>query len=100
MSRGHAAMVEGVPLGALRTGDVFGEMSLVHSNKTTATVVATRQATVLFLGREYVAKIVAAVPEIKSYLEALAEDQRSTISSRSARTTRRRTSASSSDDLH
>ncbi len=66
---------EGVPLGALRTGDVFGEMALVHSSKTMATVLATRQATVLFLAREYVSKIVAAVPEIKSYLEALAEDR-------------------------
>ncbi|HVK83996.1 MAG TPA: cyclic nucleotide-binding domain-containing protein, partial [Kofleriaceae bacterium] len=32
-------------------------------------------ATVLFLAREYVARIVAAMPEIKSYLEALAEDR-------------------------
>jgi hypothetical protein len=30
---------------------------------------------VLYLAREYIAKIVAAVPEIKSYLEALAEER-------------------------
>jgi CRP-like cAMP-binding protein len=64
-----------VPLGALRTGDVFGEMALLRNARTTATVVAQRPATVLFLAREYVAKIVAAMPEIKKYLEALAEDR-------------------------
>jgi len=64
-----------VPLGTLRTGDVFGEMALLRNARTTATVVAQRPATVLFLAREYVAKIVAAVPEIRSYLEALADDR-------------------------
>jgi cAMP-dependent protein kinase regulator len=64
-----------VPLGNLKTGDVFGEMALLRNMKTTATVVATRPATVLFLAREYVARIVAAMPEIKSYLEALAEER-------------------------
>ena len=64
-----------VPLGTLRTGDVFGEMALLRNARTTATVVAQRPATVLFLAREYVARIVAAVPEIRSYLEALAEDR-------------------------
>ena len=62
-------------LGGLKTGDVFGEMSVLHNTRTTATVVATRAATVLFLAREYVARIVQGVPEIKSYLEALAEDR-------------------------
>jgi CRP-like cAMP-binding protein len=64
-----------VPLGGLRTGDVFGEMAILRNAATTATVVCVRQATVLFLAREYVARIVAAVAEIKSYLEALAEDR-------------------------
>jgi CRP-like cAMP-binding protein len=64
-----------VPLAGLRTGDVFGEMALVRNAPTTATVVAVRPATVLFLAREYVERIVAAVPEIRSYLEALAEDR-------------------------
>lgn len=64
-----------VPLGGLRTGDVFGEMSLLRNARTNATVVAQRPATVLFLAREYVSRIVAAMPEIKSYLEALAEDR-------------------------
>ncbi|HZJ64659.1 MAG TPA: cyclic nucleotide-binding domain-containing protein, partial [Kofleriaceae bacterium] len=64
-----------VPLGGLRTGDVFGEMAMLRHAQTTATVIAVRPATVLFLGREYVERVVAAVPEIKSYLEALAEDR-------------------------
>ncbi|MBS1120328.1 MAG: cAMP-binding protein, partial [Deltaproteobacteria bacterium] len=64
-----------IPLGALKTGDLFGEMSVVRNARTTAMVIAQRPATVLFLAREYVERIVVAVPEIKSYLEALAEDR-------------------------
>ena len=66
---------QAVPLGALRTGDVFGEIAVLRNARTTATVACVRPSTVLFLAREYVARIVAAVPEIKSYLEALAEDR-------------------------
>jgi cAMP-dependent protein kinase regulator len=62
-----------VPLGALRTGDVFGEMALLRGGATTATVTASRQSTVLFLAREYVARLVGNFPEIKRYLEELAE---------------------------
>src|SRR5207237_10837042 len=54
-----------VPLGGLKTGDVFGEMSLSRNARTTATVVAQRPATVLYLGRDVVARIVSGVPEIK-----------------------------------
>lgn len=64
-----------VSLGGLRSGDVFGEMAVLRNARTTATVVAQRPATVLFLAREYVERIVDAVPEIRSYLEALAEDR-------------------------
>src|ERR1700733_5195902 len=42
-----------VPLGTLRTGEVFGEMALLRNTRTGATVVAQRPATVLFLAREY-----------------------------------------------
>jgi CRP-like cAMP-binding protein len=64
-----------VPLAALKTGDVFGEMALLRNARTTATVIAQRTATVLYLARDFVARIVSAVPEIRSYLEALAEDR-------------------------
>jgi CRP-like cAMP-binding protein len=67
---GHA-----VSLAGLRTGDVFGEIAVLRNAQTTATVVTQRPSTVLFLAREYVERIVAGVPEIKSYLEALAEDR-------------------------
>jgi CRP-like cAMP-binding protein len=69
----RAADGSATPLGGLKTGDVFGEMSILRNARTAATVVATRAATVLFLAREYVTRIMAGVPEIKSYLEALAE---------------------------
>jgi CRP-like cAMP-binding protein len=71
----RAADGQTVPLGGLKPGDVFGEMSIIRNARTAATVVATRPATVLFLAREFVTRIVAGVPEIKSYLEALAEDR-------------------------
>jgi CRP-like cAMP-binding protein len=64
-----------VPLGQLRTGDVFGEMALLGGGRATATVAASRPSTVLFLAREYVARLVANFPEIMRYLEALAEDR-------------------------
>jgi CRP-like cAMP-binding protein len=67
----------GAPLavGCLRTGDVFGEMALVLDSRTTATVVAQRPATVLFLPRDAGLRLVGAVPEIKRHLEALAEER-------------------------
>ena len=64
-----------LPLGAVKTGDVFGEMAILRSTRTNATVTAQRPATVLFLAREYVARMVAGVPEIRSYLEALADER-------------------------
>lgn len=66
---------ETVPLGGLRTGDVFGEMALLRNARTTATVIATRASTVLFLARDVVGRLAASMPEIKSYLEALAEER-------------------------
>jgi CRP-like cAMP-binding protein len=64
-----------IGLGTLRAGDVFGEMSLIRGGATSATVKAASPATVLFLGKEYVERIVVAVPEIRKYLEALTEDR-------------------------
>ena len=64
-----------MPLGTLRAGDVFGEMSLIRGGPTSATVQAASPATVLFLAREYVDRIVQGVPEIRKYLQALTEDR-------------------------
>lgn len=64
-----------VPLATLKPGEVFGEMALLRGGATTATVIASRASTVLFLGRDVVARLVAAAPEIRNYLEALADDR-------------------------
>jgi CRP-like cAMP-binding protein len=61
-----------VKLARLRAGDMFGEMSLVTDQPTTATVRAAIPTTVLFLAREYVERLAAAVPEIQAYFEELA----------------------------
>jgi CRP-like cAMP-binding protein len=63
------------PLASLRAGDVFGEIALIRGEPTTATVTAVRPSTVLFLARENVSRIVAGVPEIREYLQALADDR-------------------------
>ena len=66
-----------VPLGRLKAGDVFGEMSLLRHAPTTRDRSSQMRGRrpVLFLGRDVVEKMVSGVPEIKSYLEALAEDR-------------------------
>lgn len=74
-SGGGAGGAAPTPLATLRAGEVFGEMSLIRGGPTSATVTAASPATVLFLAREYVERIVAGVPEIKKYLEALTEDR-------------------------
>lgn len=64
-----------LPLATLRAGDVFGEMSLIRGEPTTATVRASMPTVVLFLAREYVERIVAGVPAIREYLAGLTEDR-------------------------
>lgn len=64
---------DATPLATLRAGDVFGEMSLVRGGPTSATVTAASATTVLYLARDYVERIVAAVPEIRNYLQTLTE---------------------------
>jgi CRP-like cAMP-binding protein len=63
------------PLATLRAGEVFGEVALLRGSPTIATVTASRPSTVLFLAREYVDRLVAGVPEIRSYLDGLAEER-------------------------
>jgi CRP-like cAMP-binding protein len=71
------AGADGAPiaLATLRAGDVFGEMALVRGGATTASVRASQPATVLFLACEYVRRLVEGVPEIRNYLDALAEER-------------------------
>ncbi len=75
---GKAEVVKGatgtqpVILATLHPGEVFGEMSLVSAQPTSATVRTVGPATVLFLARGYVARLAAAVPEVQQYFESLA----------------------------
>jgi CRP-like cAMP-binding protein len=62
-----------VSLARLRAGDVFGEMSLINNQPTSASVRAARQSTILFLAREYFQRLIQALPEIRRYFEELAE---------------------------
>jgi CRP-like cAMP-binding protein len=66
---------EKVLLATLHPGDVFGEISLLNEEPTTASVSAARQCTVLFLAREFFQRLVQAVPEIKAYVEQLGEER-------------------------
>lgn len=64
-----------LPLATLRPGDIIGEIALIRDEPASATVTSTQPTTVLFLARDTVQKIVAGVPEIRAYLEALTEDR-------------------------
>lgn len=64
-----------VLLATLGPGDVFGEISLVNDEATSASVTAASQSTVLFLGKEIFARLVDAVPEIGEYVRNLGEER-------------------------
>jgi CRP-like cAMP-binding protein len=61
-----------VPLGKLATGDIFGEMSLLTNQPTSATVRASTRTTLLFLARTYVERLGVAIPEVRAYFESVA----------------------------
>jgi CRP-like cAMP-binding protein len=67
-----AASGDPVVLARLQTGDICGEMSLLANQLTSATVRAVSRATVLFLAREYVERLTAAIPEVRDYFNAVA----------------------------
>jgi len=64
-----------VLLATLAPGDVFGEISLVHDDATSASVTAVKQSTVLFLAREIFDRLIAAVPAIHDYVHDLGEER-------------------------
>lgn len=64
-----------IPLATLHAGEVFGEISLVQSSPTTATVTAVTNASVLFLHRDVFQKLLAAVPAIRAYVENLSDER-------------------------
>lgn len=64
-----------MPLAHLGPGDVFGEISLLGDEPTTASVVATQPSTVLMLGRDSFQKLVEAVPEVREYVTRISEER-------------------------
>jgi len=62
-------------LATLRAGDVFGEIALLRGTPAMATVRAARPSSVLFLGREYFDRLVAALPEMRAFFENLTEER-------------------------
>lgn len=64
-----------VLIATLRGGEVFGEISLLEDTATTATVVAARQTSILFLPRDAFLRLVSALPELESYFRELAEER-------------------------
>ncbi|MGE0787732.1 MAG: cyclic nucleotide-binding domain-containing protein [Sandaracinaceae bacterium] len=64
-----------VLLATLSPGDVFGEISLVNDEPTSAAVIAAAQSTVLFLGKDVFERLAQAVPEIDEYVRTLGEER-------------------------
>lgn len=64
-----------VELARLGPGEVFGEMSLLDNRPASASVVALRQSTVLFLPGDVFRRLIEAVPEIGNYVRGLGEER-------------------------
>jgi CRP-like cAMP-binding protein len=62
-----------IALGQLHPGDIFGEMSLLTDQPTSATVRAASPCTLLFLPRIYFDRLTEAIPEVKSYFANVAQ---------------------------
>jgi CRP-like cAMP-binding protein len=62
-----------VLVAALRSGDIFGEISLIRESETTATVTATTHCTILFLPKEYFQKLTESIGDLKDYFDKLTE---------------------------
>ncbi len=61
-----------VELAVLRAGDIFGEMSLVSQQPTSATVRARSKSALLFLARTYVERLAAGIPAVAAFFEDVA----------------------------
>jgi CRP-like cAMP-binding protein len=65
-----------VAIARLSPGELFGEISLLQNEPTTASVHAgSTGASLLFLGRDYFSRLLTAVPELRAYFERLAEER-------------------------
>ncbi len=65
----------GAPIARLRAGDLFGEMALLDDSPTTAAVRAVGPTSILFLGRDYFRRLVAALPALRKYFEDLSRSR-------------------------
>jgi len=66
---------QAVSLATLSAPESVGEISLLLGSETTASVVATRRTTLLFLSRHYFLRLVQSVPEMRDYFSALADSR-------------------------
>jgi CRP-like cAMP-binding protein len=73
---------EPIALGKLQPGDIFGEMSLLTDQLTSATVRASAPCTLLFLPRLYFDRLTDAIPEVKRYFATVAQRRASDNSTR------------------
>lgn len=64
-----------VLLATLKPGDIFGEISLLNDEPTTATVSAGIASTVLVLEGEVFRKLVGAIDAIREYVESLGDER-------------------------
>lgn len=60
-----------VKVATLGATESFGEISLITDNPTSASCVAARRSTLLFLARHYFTRLIQSVPELKTYFEML-----------------------------
>jgi CRP-like cAMP-binding protein len=70
-----AAGEKPMTLAKLEPGDIFGEMSLLANQPTSATVRALAPTSLLFLARGYFQRLVAAIPEVRQYFESVAAER-------------------------
>ncbi|MBU1070137.1 cyclic nucleotide-binding domain-containing protein [Myxococcota bacterium] len=66
---------QSVSLATLSAPENFGEISLLLGSETTASVVATRRTTLLFLSRHYFLRLMQSVPEMRDYFSQLADSR-------------------------
>jgi CRP-like cAMP-binding protein len=63
-------------LARLGPGELFGEISLIRNEATTASVrTGALSTTLLVLSRDYFGRLLVAMPELRGYLERLSEDR-------------------------
>ncbi|MBN2722509.1 MAG: cyclic nucleotide-binding domain-containing protein [Deltaproteobacteria bacterium] len=68
-------MPDEVRLATLGSTESFGEISLINDSPTSASCVAARRSTLLFLARHYFSRLLSSVPELNEYFKLLSENR-------------------------